>query len=344
MPLATRQFWRSYWIALQRSNKDRRARGVAFRITSALAYLLAYVASLYLLGKSILGAEGGGATLVFYGLFLGVVAAGVFMLRRAHRRQDDALKFSLTDTQPARQQADEVAEIVRTYFAERTVIIASLIARAGSEIYLLVNEFPPGVEVVTRQAQNAILREKGLWDKLEPAESDLVSTADGRWSEEQRQQLASWCEQLRLLRWTLGIDAELMPLIHFPKVDFALSQSLEGPREVLLRSERTLAPWELRVERDIAWRYFARIVAELKGRDLIGGDSEMEKWTAGLRAATIGPSTDYLAGPKTVGELDDESLKLLGVIAWSRGRYAAYLVDQLSADNCFSFATWSPST
>jgi hypothetical protein len=38
--------------------------------------------------------------------------------------------------------------------------------------------------------------------------------ADGQWTTEQQNEVATWCEQLRLLRWTFGIDAELMRLLN----------------------------------------------------------------------------------------------------------------------------------
>jgi len=269
------------------------------------------------------------------------VVAGFVILRRSHRRQDDLLNFSLTGAKfPDRQQGGEVASLARTYLAERTVIIGSLVARAASEIYLQRNELPTGAEVITRQIQNALLRQSGLWVKLEPVETDLVGVADGRWTPDQHNQVAAWCEQLRLLRWTLGVDAELIPLAHFPRVDFSLSRGLLSPAEVLSQSKRILESWEVRVERDIALQYLARVVAELKGRALIPDDAALEAWAGPLREASLGPSTDYLAGSKTVGELDNESLRLLGVVTASRERYAAYLVDQLATDNCVSFSAW----
>jgi len=68
---------------------------------------------------------------------------------------------------------------------------------------------------------------------------------------------------------------------------------------------------------------------------------ELDSWADQLREKSLGPSNDYLVGSKTVGELDDDNLRLLWIIAVSRGQYAAYLAEQLSADNPCSFARWS---
>lgn len=69
---------------------------------------------------------------------------------------------------------------------ERALIIASLLARGSSEIYLQHYELAQGMEVITRQVQNSFLRDTGLWEKLEQPEADLASAADGLWSVEQQ--------------------------------------------------------------------------------------------------------------------------------------------------------------
>ncbi len=179
----------------------------------------------------------------------------------------------------------------------------------------------------------------GLWDKLEPAETELVTVADGLWTVEQHNNVTKWCEQLRLLRWALGIDAELAPLEHFPQVDFSLAQDLLDERLTFPVGTPIRKSWEVRIERDLAFQYMARIIAELKGRDLITAEVQLEGWADQLRAESLGASKDLLAGSKTIGELSDESLRLLGTIAMARQTYAAYLSDQLDADAPVSFAT-----
>jgi len=341
MATRLRPLWKSYWTALLRSKQDKRARSVALRITFAMTYALASIAVLSFIGMSILGEQGGVWTIAFYVMFCGIVATGFVMLRRSHRQQDQALNYSITGRSVlALQDADDISAIVRTYLAERAAIIGSLVARAASENHLRLNEVP-FEQASMRQRQNAQLRQSGLLDKLEPTEADLVGVADGRWTVEQLNEVVKWCEQLRLLRWTLGIDAEMIPLAHFPRVDFSLSLGLLGSKCTFSGSGQTLKSWDLRVERDIAFGYVARVVAELKARKLITIGPELDSWADQLREKSLGPSNDYLVGSKTVGELDDDNLRLLWIIAVSRGQYAAYLAEQLSADNPCSFARWS---
>jgi hypothetical protein len=86
--------------------------------------------------------------------------------------------------------------------------------------------------------------------------------------------------------------------------------------------------------------YTARVVAEFKGRGLIADSPDLEGWADELRSKSLDDSTDYLAGARTIGELDDDALRKLGSFAAARERYCAYLVDLLNADQPFPFSTW----
>jgi hypothetical protein len=340
MSIWAREFWKSYWIALQRTGRDKRARSIALRITFLLAYLFAYV--LFVFFMEVNAAAGQGIwNAAFYAFIFGTGTIAAILMRRWHRKQDELLNYSLTGRSPLRpQDVTDASPELRAYLEERALIVASLLARAASEIYLQHNQLSPGLEVVTRQTQNALLRENGLWNKLEQAEADLVSAADGRWSVEQQNQVFVWCEQLRLLRWVIGLDSELVPLAHFPTLDFSLS------RDILRRGKSQsgkpiLKSWDIRVQRDVAMEYTARVVAEFKGRGLIADSPELEGWADEFRAQSLGDSTDYLAGARTIGELDDDALRRLGSFAAARDRYCAYLVDLLNAVHPFPFPTWA---
>jgi len=262
------------------------------------------------------------------------------MVRRSHRKQDEMLDYSLTGRSRLHPQdsCDRSPE-VRTYLQERALIVASLLARGSSEIYLQHSQLAPGFEVVTRQIQNALLRDHGVWDKLERAEADLASAADGFWTVEQRDQVFIWCEQLRLLRWVLGVDAELVWLAHCPTLDFWLSHDVLRWRKGARSMQPLVKPWDVRIQRDIALAYTARVVAELKGRGFIADGPELEGWADEFRAQSLGASTDYLADTKTIAELDEPALRQLGTVAATRERYCAYLVELLNAVQPFPFSS-----
>ena len=93
--------------------------------------------------------------------------------------------------------------------------------------------------------------------------------------------------------------------------------------------------------RDAAVEYLARVVAELKTRGHLAEDPDLNGWADEFRAKVFGPSSDYLAGAKTIAELDDQALRLIGSFAATRERYATYLVDQLNAVHPTPFAVWA---
>src|SRR5579863_9915414 len=114
-----------------------------------------------------------------------------------------------------------------------------------------------------------------------------------------RAKFLRWCEQLRLLRWVLGIDTDLMPLAHFSKTDFAMSRGLFARNSSARANRQMLRSWDVRVERDIAAAYTMRIVAELKTRGVIPTSPELGSWSDQLRNESLGPSRDFVVGAKT---------------------------------------------
>ena len=279
-----------------------------------------------------------GWTGAFYTFIFASGTLAAIMMRRWHKKQDEILNTSLTGRNPLRpQELTFPHEGVRAYLYERSLIIASLLSRAASEIYL-ANSDDTGTlaQVATRQTQNAFLRERGLWLKLEQSEFELASIADGQWPATQQNNVIEWCEQLRLLRWVLRIDSEIVPLAHFPKLDFSLGvQLLRDQAEG--RHGQTVEVWEVRMERDAALQYVARIVSEMKAR---GHVPDIGSWADHFRAKSLGNSTDYLAGADTIADLGDEQLRLLGSLAVARERYSTYLADQLNSTQPFPFSVW----
>ena len=165
MSLRRSTFWKSYWIALLRSKEDRRARHLALKISAFLLCILIY--ALFWLFP--LHEREGIWLYAFYGVIFGSALLTRFFLKRSNRRQDEMLSFSLTGSHRLTPEGTAyVSEAVRNYLAERTLILSSLVARAASEIFIQHNELGSGVQVVTRQTQNALLRQTGLWEKLEP--------------------------------------------------------------------------------------------------------------------------------------------------------------------------------
>jgi hypothetical protein len=330
-----RSFWKDYWIALRRSREDRRARAFAFKLTLLLAYIVAYLGWLTYF---ITSEPAGGWILV-----VGVLPAFVvrLLMKRSHQRDDDALNFSIVGNVREQIQVAPSKE-VSDYLAERTFIIATLVLRGSSEVCLRNRATPVAAPVATRQTLNRALRENGLWGKLEPAEATLAGAPDGVWPAEQSNPgvVMTWCEQLRLLRWTLRIDAELMPLAHLPKFDISAAAAILAVGKIPAPGGVLLTSADLLVERDIAGQYAARAIAEMHNRRMLKAASEFDGPAAEFREHFLGPSNDLLVGTKTVEELEDSALRQIGIVAVGRSQYCAYLTSQLSANAPIPFSSF----
>src|SRR6266404_2516117 len=150
MSIWAREFWKSYWIALRRTRSDKRARSFALRITFAFTYLLAYV--LFICFIEVNAARAGGIwNSVVYAFIFGSATIAAIIMRRWNRKQDELLNYSLTGRNRLHPlDASDSSPEVSTYLEERALIVASLLSRGASEIYLQHNQLAPGLEVVTR--------------------------------------------------------------------------------------------------------------------------------------------------------------------------------------------------
>jgi hypothetical protein len=262
-------------------------------------------------------------------------------MRRWNRKQDEILNYSLTGkANPSSTGVFNLSPSVRTYLEDRALIVASLQARGASEVHIHHNLHDEAGEILTRQVLNGFLRQHGLWEKLEAVEVDLASVADGLWTSSQEGYLITWCEQIRLLRWALGVDPQIVPLWHYPTLDLKESQDLlHGGVTVRGRSSQ-VGPWDIRMQRDVAVDYIARVAAELKVRGARPAGPEVEGWAEELRAKSLGDSVDLLAGARTIAEMTQDGLKTLGSLAIAREQYASYLIEQFGANEPIEFSSW----
>ncbi|MBC7928164.1 MAG: hypothetical protein H7039_21165 [Bryobacteraceae bacterium] len=325
---------------MRRSFVDKRSRLFALKVSFLVVYAVAYVA---VFGWLIPWHTKEGAAW-YYGFYAFILVTGLialYFLRRSHKSDSELLTFSLTTTdRQARTEGFGSSPAVRHYLRQRATILGCLISRAGSEIRIHQGQISSSTEGIQRQIQNALLRQQRLWIRLEGAESELMAAAEGTWTEDQENEVINWCEYLRLLRWVLRVDAELIPLAHSPDLDFSLTRNLPILRVLGECDESTRDSWEVRVERDIALEYAVRLVAELNARKLIAGDAETDEWTNYVCSLSLDASTDYLAGAQTIGELKDEPLIFLGCVTAARERYASYLIEQLNSQAQISFPEW----
>lgn len=330
-------FWKWCWIALRRFHKDKRFRRPVLLVSFWLAYLVLYLIFAWKINR-----EGGMGiwTVPFYGLIFGSGFLAFILIRKLNRRNQRIFQPSfIQQSLPSEKDCSVSSSVVQTYMIQRASIMAGLVLRAASELSLNGPDAHDLAEAGIRGAINKMLRKSKLWDHLEAGEADLFCAPDGAWTSEQKNNMHSWCEQLRLLRWTMGLDPDIVPLAHLPKPEVTLTEGLLVPEQLLVRCKRTREVWEIRRERDLASDYTVRIISELVKRGFLAVDFPDGSLDPLLRAPQD-PSTDVIAGVKTVGELDENALRSLGSTAVVRLRYAEYLMDQLETQTRTPYGTW----
>lgn len=326
-----RAFWKSFGIAVRRSPHDRRARIFLLKVSAAAAYLILYFSYVFI--PPLRAAGGGGTQFAFYGVLLVAGFVAFRALRKSHARDDQLLNFSLR----AVEEKGTLSSANRSYLRKRVKVVASLLGRGGSEIRIADGRLG---NLLSRTTENDRLRQAELWDELEPIELSLMSKPEGAWSVQERDGVIAWSEQLRLLRWILGVDSELTPLEHFPRPDVRLAGDLYHLDPKLASN---VGVWDVRSERDKSATYVNRLFAELERRNLLPASVADRRSPDDLQAEPLGNSTDLLAGVKTIADLDEQALRLMTAVSLARMQYAAWLVEYLSSDTTMSFAEWLSS-
>jgi hypothetical protein len=166
-------------------------------------------------------------------------------------------EFSLLAPGPSHAQlGTQQQPKIRLYMSQRAAILSAIASRAAGEISIGPGEVRSGDQAAVRGTVNQVLRARDLWSHLEPREQKLLSAATGSWSSSEKNRFPEWCEQLRLLRWTLGIDAELTPLAHDPGPDSGLAAGLLESEPPVFRRQNTVEIWSCAansISRLITW-------------------------------------------------------------------------------------------
>lgn len=332
-----RGFWREYSLSWVRLGKDKRAlpaflRGTLILIGVPLWSMLVFG---LLLGVG-LPPEQRSTQLLFHAIMFCLGCAVALVVRRSNRRSDEFLRTSIIGRPAATSHPPTNAPAVRQFLAERMNIETSFVVRMLSELEQYWHQLPNGSDL--RSVLNQLLRQQDLWNRLEPDEAELAALPHGTWPAAHTDRIFERVERLRLLRWVLQYDEELLPLASFPALDAALIKKLEAgfqPAETPVVRES----WEIRGERDTAGLYLARALAELDSRHLLPA-AQLPEAFADLRASLAGPSTDLLVGTRTIDELSDTELQQFMATAVARLHYADYLIWFLASQQSVSFTRW----
>lgn len=270
---------------------------------------------------------------------------GTLVQRRACQTSGTSLAALLSaSTDQAHADTDEIAPAVRDYLIQRMFILKCLVIRGHGELFARAGVLPPDLDHIVRELMNSFLRERGVWGSLEPDELQLMADTQGSWPIESIQRLTAWCEQARVLRWTLRIDDRISSVTQFPRQDLQLmSASFRLQSDTPVPTD-ILTPWDLRYERDRAKLYTAYLLVEAGVRGQLSEVPEMERCADQLRREHLDVPRDLIAGETTLPEFKSEHLCSLLQSAWERAFYAEYLMDLLRSTTPFCFSSWKERT
>jgi hypothetical protein len=331
--------WRALWIALRRARTDKRARHALLLFAGGLAAISLYPLYLWFTYRQV-GIQG--FFYLYVPIMLVALAAGCVM-RRSHRRSDEMIAFSITGREPSGSGIWKPSPEVVKYMGVRAKILSAMILRGTGEICIRSGVQPKGTEPRARQSGNMLLRSAGQWDELTAQERDLMSSPEGAWTIEQAEHVVAWREQLRLLRWSLGMDSVLEPIDHLVPHDAELHGGLWEPDASRFSDAPIRIPSDARAVHDLAQGYYTRALAEMTSRQLVNLPVDTTAILEKFRQSVLGDSSDFLAGERTVAELRNEELPILAMIAHARVEYAGYLAELLSAVAPFAFRSSSES-
>lgn len=309
--------WSEAALSLRRAHKDKRARKHLF----ALAFLvlipvLAFVYLAVLLGSGSI-------------YFVPFVIPVLWLIRRGHRKQDEASLSIAPPVQPIQREptAEEIAEI-RSRFAELTLVFAVFVERSLSETFLKQNKVPEGHEIISRRIHLELLKSRGLWERMAQTDRDAMIDADGNWESSFINRTVLCIEPLRVLRWILRIDFVLPLVGQQMHVDRKVARELIEQPESVLRGTALATVSMLEAGRDAAKHFVIRCAAELISRGLEEAETEeIRKWAVGA-VATIGgnQSEDLLLDGRLVSESSEAQIRWALALARTRANFLSWAI------------------
>jgi len=302
------------WIAIRRSRHDRRARKNLVRMLLTGVFGLIYV-TVYLFQFRFAVTGAGPEKYLFIGVILFMIALtfGASAQLKWERRKRD-------------REDPPVALQLKIDIYRETCLLSALIDRLGSEIGM-EKELPPGIRVITRRVLLDHLTELGLREGLEPWLLDILLAPDGHWSQELKNHAMPAFECLAALRWVIGVG-ELQGLTDRPRYAFFDTCSLfelKNPAKL-----NVLPPWDIRVARNAADRFFSRCWSELSARRELKNLTEDDISKALQTREAIqaeGYWKDYLIGASTITELSSPDLWFVTMRAYNRWQVLSLMVE-----------------
>lgn len=315
--------WRQSGVSVRRLHKDKRARKQLWQVFRLLIAPLLCLLYVVWLCANLLAAVVAIPVLIFV------------IMRKWHRQQSAPIREAPSVVPPNMyvpkpKVAHPATPELRREFAEMALVAAVLVDRAGSEDFLKTKVLPEGFEVVTRQRHMEVLREYGLYERLGPAERDLMLLPDGHWEWESIHEVSMQLEPLRLLRWVLQVDGFLPTVGATMAADYRLAGTVVKDPALLFAGEKMVSVDSVRTGIEAADHYFFRCWAEGLRRGLYSAEDEQEAERAKAYAERMHgkEAEDMLLGTVIVSKAEDADVRLgaslaqrrYKVLGWVKGR------------------------
>lgn len=178
-----------------------------------------------------------------------------------------------TSTRLTRNQAVRVSAGSQEHASHRPAIaqellrVAALVDRAGCELMCRQGVLPEQHRGISRRRTLDLARREDLWPGFSPAEQELLLSPEGSWPDELAWQTTARNEDVRVLRFVVGLDGILTPF-EFLEQDLQIALELTSlPAKVDL-ANICLAPMDLRPGQGVADAMLARCLVEGSEREL----------------------------------------------------------------------------
>lgn len=313
---------KNLWLMILRAPRDRRTWRPLLVIFGALAYVAYDVWAFLYLGL---------AGTVFMVVIMTLAIGLALLLAHSHRRTDESmLHLAQRAPVPEEDYALYRPKLVQTLYAT-----AALVDRAGIELMHRQGRINSTNAGGSRQRTLSLAR-NCAWDQLSEPARGLLLSPEGSWSEADTWSTIFCMEQVRVLRWVLGIDAILAPL-EFADLNVRPALEITTNPKLAAGSVCLSAP-DLRAAKLVASHLLDRLVGEGAYRgfyELAQDDTRRRVMELAERMHEPG-AHDQLVGVDTVAEASEERIRFVSQAALRRvlalGDVLAYLTGPPEAE------------
>lgn len=288
---------KNLWLMIRRTPRDRKVWRPLLVIFGALAYLAYDVWAFHYLGVV--------STIVMVVSLTAAIGLAL-LLARSHHRTDESMLHLATRESPA---ADDCTRH-RLRIVETLLGTAALVDRAGMELMHRQGSMNPAYIGVSRQRTLQLVRGCG-WEQMSGEAQALLLSPEGSWSEADTWSMIFRVEQVRVLRWVLGVDTILAPL-EFADLNVRLALEITtNPK--LAAGSVCLSASDLRGAKVIAGHLLDRLIGEGTYRgfyDLPQDDTRRRVLELAQRMREPG-AQDQLVGVDTVAEAPEERIRFV---------------------------------